>query len=342
MTVTLAGAADVMLRDYMALSPGEHVLITADTNSDEAAWRAVLSAAQLADTNASVLLIPPLPYQGRLADPYITPTLSAAALAADVWVDLTFPYLAGSHLHDQAMEGGRCRYLLGGDMNADGLLRLFGRVDLDQYYAVHKAFDELINNALGRPVRITDNAGTDVSFVIGQRGFEKPRRADKPGTVLVPGSCTMFPEVESVKGRIEVGSVFHEYYTSLPTPMTLEVDGKIRSIHGGGNERSVADRALRRAGSNGEYGYVIHFTHGIHPAARVTGRSFIEDMRTKGNNAIGMGIPWWDPGGGENHPDAILYLQTIDIDEQRVVEDGNIVGPEPLATVAADLLPIVD
>jgi len=136
--------------------------------------------------------------------------------------------------------------------------------------------------------------------------------------------------------------VFHEYYTSLPTPMTLEVDGKIRSIHGGGNERSVADRALRRAGSNGEYGYVIHFTHGIHPAARVTGRSFIEDMRTKGNNAIGMGIPWWDPGGGENHPDAILYLQTIDIDEQRVVEDGNIVGPEPLATVAADLLPIVD
>ena len=80
----------------------------------------------------------------------------------------------------------------------------------------------------------------------------------------------MFPDVDSVQGRIQVGSVFHEYYTALATPLTLEVDGKIKALEGGGNERLVADRALRRA-AGGAYGYVIHFTHGIHPAARVTG-----------------------------------------------------------------------
>ena len=112
---------------------------------------------------------------------------------------------------------------------------------------MHKAFDELINGAIGRPMRITDGAGTDVTFNLGKRGFEKPRRGDKPGGYLVPGSCTMFPEVESVRGQIRVGSVFHEYYTALAEPMFLEIDGKIRALSGGGNERFVADRALRRA-----------------------------------------------------------------------------------------------
>ena len=98
------------------------------------------------------------------------------------------------------------------------------------------------------------------------------------------------------------------------------------------------DRALRRAGG-GEYGYVIHFTHGIHPAARLTGRSFIEDMRVTGNNAVGLGLPWWVPGGGENHPDAILSEQSIWIDGEKLVEDGAFVAPALLAKLGAELAP---
>jgi len=335
----LATAAEVLVRDYMAVRAGEHVLITADTAGDPAVWQAILTAAQLADAQAAIMLLPQLPFQGRLADPYVTPPLRGAALACDVWIDLTFPYLAGSELYDEAMKTQRVRYLLGGDMSADGLVRLFGQVDLDDYYAVHKAFDALVNEAIGKPVKITEGTATDVQFRLGKRGFEKPRRADKPGSVLVPGSCTMFPEVESVKGTIQVGSIFHEYYTALSAPMTLQVDGKIKAIQGGGNERFVADRALRRA-AGGEYGYVIHFTHGIHPAARVTGRSFIEDMRSMGNDAIGMGLPWWVPGGGENHPDAVLYMQSIELDGQRIVEGGAIVGPPKLAALATKLTPL--
>ncbi|NQU72452.1 MAG: hypothetical protein HQ514_18020, partial [Rhodospirillales bacterium] len=272
MSAGLAAAAEVLVRDYMAVKPGEDVIITADTDGDPAVPQAIMAAAQQADARAAILLLPPLPFQGRLADPYVTRPLSGAVLASDVWIDLTFPYLAGSELYDEAMKTERVRYLLGGDMSAEGLTRLFGRVDLDQYYAVHKAFDEMVNAAMGKTVRITDGGGTDVQFKIGQRGLEKPRRGDKPGVYLVPGSCTMFPEVESVQGRIQIGAIFHEYFTPLTEPMTLEVDGKIKAIHGGGNERIVADRALRRAGG-GEYGYIIHFTHGIHPAARATGRS---------------------------------------------------------------------
>lgn len=341
MKAFVAGAAAVLLSDYMALKKGEKLVITADTDSDEVVWGALLSGARQMGARAVVVLIPPLPFQGRLADPYISETLAAAVLESDVWIDLTFPYIAGSKLYDKVIEKNRSRYLLGGDIKGDGLVRLFGRVDLDRYYAVHRAFDDVINKAIGKSVRITDKVGTDVSFKLGKRGFEKPRRADKPGAVLVPGACTMFPNVDTVIGNIQVGSVFHEYYTSLTSPMTLEIDGKIKRLRGGGNERLVADRALRRAGG-GKYGYIIHFTHGIHPAARVTGKSFIEDMRAQGNDAIGMGLPWWAPGGGENHPDAILYMQTIDVDGKRVVEEGNIVGPRSLAKLAAKLQPFYE
>ncbi len=335
----LAAAADVLIRDYMAVKAHESVLITADTESDRRAVDAVMNAAKTAGAKPVVLIAPQLPFQGALADPYIAPTLAGAVAHADVWIDLTFPYIAGSHVYDEAMQAGRVRYLLGGDMGAAGLARLLGQVDLDRYYAVHQAFDEITGAAVGREVRITDALGTDVTFTLAKPGYAKPRRADRPGMVVVPGACTMFPEHESVKGVIRVGATFHEYYTPLADPISLEVDGRIRAIAGGGAERKVLDRALRRAGG-GEFGYVIHFTHGVHPAARVTGTSFIEDMRVAGNDAVGLGIPWWLPGGGENHPDAIVFQQSLWVDGVQIADNGTLVNPPHLTKLADALTPL--
>ena len=334
----LAGAADKLVRDYMAVRPNESVLITADTATDMAVVEAVMNSADAAGDRPALMVIPQLPFQGALADPYIAPSLAAAAMSCDVWLDFTFPYLAGSHVQDEALKTGKLRYLLGGDMGSGGLARLFGKVDLDRYYEVHRAFDEIVTGSIGKTVRITNALGSDVSFALAKPGFAKPRRADKPGMYLVPGSCTMFPERETVRGVITVGAAFHEYYTPLAPPLTLHLDGKVRELSGGGADRKIMDRALRRAGG-GTYGCVIHFTHGIHPAARLTGRSFIEDMRVTGNNAVGLGLPWWVPGGGENHPDAILSEQSIWIDGEKLVEDGAFVAPALLAKLGAELAP---
>ena len=74
-------------------------------------------------------------------------------------------------------------------------------------------------------------------------------------------------------------------------------------------------------------------------AGRPVGR--IEDMRATGNNAVGLGIPFWLPGGGENHPDAILAGQSLWVDGQAIVSDGVIVGPPELARLAERLVPTV-
>ena len=332
----VARAADVLVRDYMAVRAGESVLITADPATDPAVSEAIMVAAARADARPSVLTIPRLPFQGALADPYVPPVVAGAVAGCSVWIDLTFPYLAGSAVADKAIHEGQVRYLLGGDMGANQLARLFGAIDLDAYYEVHRAFDEITAAAIDRPIRITDTHGSDVTFTLAKPGFAKPRRAEGPGLYFVPGSCTMFPATDSVKGALTVVAAFHEYYTRFAEPATLVMDGTIREVTGGGSERPVLQRALRRA-AGGDYGQVIHFTHGVHPAARMTGESFIEDMRAVGNNAVGLGIPFWLPGGGENHPDAIVTEQSIWIDGQQIVEHGAIVAPPCLAALAARL-----
>ena len=331
----LFGAARQVL-DSLGHAASDRLLITTDTAGDQAVVQALAAAALAANGRPVVLCLPQLPYQGKLADPYLPEPLEGAAARADLWIDLTFPYIAGSALHDRIMRQGHARYLLASDLSADALPRLFGGVDLDRYFDVQAGLDALVADAVGETARITTPHGTDVSFTIAKPALVKPRRAQAPGLYLIPGAATLTPEIDTVRGRIMLECVFHEYYTRLAEPIALEVDGRIRTVAGGGAERAILERALRRAGG-GEYGYVIHFTHGLHPAARFTGRCFVEDMRVPGSDAVGLGLPWWQPDGGENHPDGVLSMQSLWIAGTRIVADGAIAAPRGLAERAAAL-----
>ncbi|MCJ9712029.1 hypothetical protein LWS69_23645, partial [Bordetella hinzii] len=76
-----------------------------------------------------------------------------------------------------------------------------------------------------------------------------------------------------------------------------------------------------------------------HPAACFTGTNFIEDIRLPGTNAIGMGLPWWEPGGGENHPDGVVFDQTLSVDAEVLVKDGRFQGPAALRGLHERLVP---
>lgn len=332
----LAVAADVLVRDFMCVRAGEQVLITADAASDTTAVKALLNAARVQGAKAGVFVTPQLPYQGSLADPYISEPLAAAVKSCDVWLDLTFPYMGGSRAHDEAMKAKRARSLLVADLGAAGIARLFGGVDFDRLFALQEALDTLVAEAQGKECRVTCPSGTDVRFTIGKTVTRKLRRTDQPGTYTPPGSAVIYPEIESVRGELVVHAAFHEYHERLFEPFRLKVDGRVRELSGGAGSRSVMERALKRAGG-GEYGSVIHFSYGFHPAARLTGESFIEDIRVRGNNAIGLGIPWWLPGGGENHPDAVVLAQSMWIGGREIVGDGVIVGPRDIVRLEQEL-----
>jgi len=337
-TPELARAALHMLRDYLQVKAGQEVLLTTDTAGDRNLIDALLGACLILDARPSVMTIPQLPMQGCLADPYIPSAIAGAAGSCDVWIDLTFPYIAGSSVQSKIMEHGKVRYLLCSDLTAGSLSRIFGGVGVAQLGELQERLSDLFGTSVGSEVRITTPLGTDVNFILGKPELSEPARVDSPGMFMMPGASTMIPELESVRGKVTVESVFHEYYGLLPTPVTFQMDGRISSFTGGGTHAPILERVLKRAGG-GQYGYIIHFTHGFHPAARFTGTCFVEDMRSVGSNAVGLGLPFWQPGGGENHPDTVMTKQSIWLDGQELIRDGVIVGGGKLAELGAALMP---
>jgi 2,5-dihydroxypyridine 5,6-dioxygenase len=336
----LAKAAIALVRDMMCVVPGEHVLVTSDTGSDKNAVEAIVNASYLLDAKvASMMLAPPLPFQGGLANPYMPDPVVAAAQNCDAWIDLCMPYMAGAEVYDTAMKNGRTRYFLAADIGAGGIIRIFTKADLDQVFVVSDMFNALLAESAGKSCRFTTPLGTDVTFTLAAPEGLAIERATKPGGFFVPGTVMVIPDLESVKGTIVCESTFHEYYTPLEEPYRFEVDGKIQEVTGGGTELRAIKRSLKRAG-NGEYGNIVHFTCGYHPAARFTGKSFIEDQRVVGCNAVGLGLPQWVDGGGENHPDCVMRNQSFWIDGEQVIDEGNIVAPPDLAKAVTDLVPV--
>lgn len=331
--------ADVLVRDHFCIQAGETVLITADAGTDTSIVDAVWGASAAAGARPILLKIPNLPYQGRLADPYVPEVLGRAVESCDVWFDMTFPYLAGSHVHDQAMAAKRTRYLLLGDLDGEGLDRLYGACSLDGLFEAQVSLDKIFADSEGAECRITNPAGSNLQFRLGRAVTKKSRHTRAPGSSTIMGSAIFYPDPDSVRGDLFIDAMFHEFYTLLPKPMHLVVDGRIRAIHDGGGQSVVAERALRRA-SGGDFGRIIHFTVGFHPAARFSGASFIEDIRSQGANAIGLGVPWWEPGGGENHPDAVMTAQSVWVGGVQIVREGAVVHPQGSAEKIAAITKI--
>lgn len=337
----LVRAADVLVRQQFDVRPGEGVLITADHRTQAALLDALLTAILRVEARPVVATIPRLPFQGALADPYLPDTLAAAAAESDVWLDLTFPYIAGSTMHDRAMKARRARYALLATADADSFARLYGGVDFGALMDYQMAIVDYLDGKAGASARFTCPLGTDVGFTLDKVKLKRERIARTPGMHTVPGAQSLYPLLDSVAGHVVLQAMFDEHYRLLRRPITIQVDGRLRGFSGAAAEDSPRlDRALRRAGGGQGYGFLIHFTMGFHPAARVTGANFIEDIRALGTNAIGMGLPWWEPGGGENHPDGIVLDQSLWIDGEAIIDAGRIVGPVALMQLYERVQPV--
>ncbi|HLW23205.1 MAG TPA: hypothetical protein VKT22_02455 [Steroidobacteraceae bacterium] len=326
----LSRAARALVHEHFDVQPDEEVLISADGRTESALIDALVAAVLAAGAQPMVMSIPALPYQGTLADPFVPAALGAAAAASDVWLDLCFPYLAGSTLHDRAMQAGRTRYALLASAGAASFARLYGSVDFAALMDCQCAWVDYLDARAGATVRFTCPSGSDVRFTLDKIKLKRERVARSPGMHTVPGAQSLYPVLSSVTGRIVLHALFDEHYRPLRRPITLAVDGRLEGFEGAAAEdRPCLERALRRAGG-GEGVRLIHFTLAFHPGARNTGRHFIEDIRSLGTNAIGMGLPWWEQGGGENHPDGIVFDQSLWLDGEPVLEAGRIVGPPGL------------
>lgn len=339
----LIRAARTLVREHFDVQSGDQVLVTADSGTEPALVDAVSAALHDAAARPLVALIPRLPFQGSLADPFLPAALGAAAAASDVWFDLCFPYLAGSTLHATALGAARPRYALIATAGADSFARLYGGVGFAALLDYQLALVDYLDAKAGTRARFICPLGTDVGFTLDRVKLRRERVARTPGMHTTPGAQNLYPAPSSVSGRVVLQALFDEHYRLLRRPITLEVggDGYVGPCNGAAaDDAPRLERALDRASGGQGRARLIHFTLGFHPAARVTGTHFIEDIRAFGANAIGMGLPWWEAGGGENHPDGVILDQSLWIDGELIVDGGRIVGPAPLMSIYERVVPI--
>src|SRR3546814_10569120 len=120
------------------------------------------------------------------------------------------------------MAADRCRYGLIATSSAASLERLYGAVDYKALLDFNLGFMEFVGGAAGETVRFTCPAGTDVSFKLAELKLTRSRVKDAPGMDTVPGAQSLYPLLDSVRGKIVIQSLFDEDYRHLRLPITID------------------------------------------------------------------------------------------------------------------------
>ena len=95
-------------------------------------------------------------------------------------------------------------------------------------------------------VACTNRMGTDVKFTFAKLEGLSLSAAERPGGYFVPGTVLLIPEMETVRGVIKCETVFHEYYTHMREPLSLQIDGTVREVSGEGSEARVNEPCTQK------------------------------------------------------------------------------------------------
>lgn len=329
----LGKAADVLMWDMFELKPGETIVITADTESDERVVNAAaLSAFAVGAKPMVIWLASPLGV-GKAADPMLpVEALTAVLCEADAWVEFNNKWLLYSTPFEVAMEKNkRLRYLCLVGMDVDMMVRVIGRVDkqvLSEF--LHKATD-LTERA--KHVRITTPAGTNLEFdnEPGQSFTCDDGTASEPGMHMLAGQIGWVPRLESINGTLVFDGSLDPPAGLLKQPVVLKIEeGRIVDIQGG--EQALQFKAWLESFDDPNMFRLAHVCYGFNPGAKLTG-NILEDERVWGSTEWGMGyLSPVDalPEGiqAKSHCDGICLNSTVWLDGEKILDEGGVVHPE--------------
>jgi len=318
----LAAAARKLLHEAMPVKPGEQVVITADTSSDERVVWATAQAAYALGATPSIMWYETLP-NPCLSPP---PPVARALKEADVWIEYSVAYTLYSDAHQDAVAAG-CRYFCLSGMDVDMMVRTIGEVNYPVLERMASALYELSHEA--REIRITSPAGTDLvvepdpqapstftqmgagegggysQMLAGQSWFEE--LADTfHGTLVFDGA--IWPPAE-------LGLLRH--------PVEITIDkGRIVGIEGGAEARTF-ERWLDAFDDPSMY-LVDHACYGFNPGVRRLTGNILEDERLFGCMQFGIGRARL---GAPSHTDGIVTSPSVWAGKVQLEGEGVYVHP---------------
>jgi len=335
----LAKAAHIIIFDMLKVKKGESVLITVDSMND---FRPAEECAKMAEAAGAKVMVAwhstPKGY-GKATEPYLPEPLKVCIPEADAWIEFNNQWLLYSSAWDKAITNGRTRYLCLGGLDTVRVCRCIGAMDFEAQTAFQNKLVEMTKNA--KKVRMTNPAGTDLTFENGDRPVTNELGADTPGPHFLPGNIAWAPLEETINGTIVFDGTFSGGGEAdiglLKNPITLKVEkGRIVEISGG-EEAEIMQNWLNKLDDDRMY-YLAHATYGVNPGAKLEGMC-CEDERMWGCTEWGFGQQgsYFEGSLGEaaSHGDGTCLNSSVWLDGVQILDKGVFVEPTLKALATA-------
>jgi 2,5-dihydroxypyridine 5,6-dioxygenase len=330
----LGRAAEILTRELFKLKPGETIVITADTESDERVVDATARAAFACGAKPMVVWLASPLGVGKAADPmFPTESLYGALMGADAWVEYNNQWIFYSNVYDRVMKDNKkLRYSCLVGMNVDMMVRTIGRIDYPALEKFMARITDLTKNA--NEVRITNPAGMDVTFknTPEHRGAYSLGYCDTPGAHMMAGQIYWAIDLNTLNGKIVFDGSINPPLRLVKEPVVLHIKkGDIVKFEGG--KDAVEYEAWLRGFNDPNMLKIAHICYGFNPGAKLTG-DVVEDERVWGAIEWGIGNMAWRPAA--SHSDGICLNVSVWLDGKQILDKGKSVDKE-LAKLANKL-----
>ncbi|MDH4208146.1 MAG: hypothetical protein OEV76_04660 [Anaerolineae bacterium] len=297
----LAAAARKVVEVAMPVKPGEQVVITADTSSDERVVWATAQAVYAMGATPSVIWYEALP------NPCMDPPapVALALTVADVWIEFAVAYTLYSEAHGRAVAAG-CRHFCLPGMDVDMMVRTIGQVNYPVLEEMACALYELSHQA--KEMHIASQAGTDLVVQTNPQAaptFTQMGAGERGGYSQILAGQSWFEELaDTFDGTLVFdGALWPPAELGLlQGPVKLTIDrGRIVGIEGGAEARTF-QRWLDSFGDSAMY-LVDHACYGFNPGVTRLSGNILEDERLFGCMQFGIGRARL---GAPSHTDGIV------------------------------------
>jgi 2,5-dihydroxypyridine 5,6-dioxygenase len=338
----LVGQATAVLLGNLSLRSGDEVLIVSDETVSADLVEALRSAAVVAGIRAYVLVYEPLTYRpmaefgmfagaSRLADGIAVPKglesalLSCQAIAlatSDLEMSLFSP--AFKNVLARGARVASLTYL-----TTESAIRLLP-AHVDEVFELRDLTDRgTAALAEARDVRVTSDAGTDITLRVGQYVGRSSNGVLMPGQrqTLPAGQVGRVPDDRTANGTIVIDrSIAANDFKPLAEPVAFTVeDGYVTRVEGG-----LEANKLRHWLANHRDREIYHVTElafGTNRRCRLTGVAApCEDTHTAGCVSFALGADVHIGGGTQApaHIDMTMWNATLELDGTPVVEEGRL------------------
>lgn len=336
----MSGLAAMVTRriaeEFLAIQPGEQVLILTDTETAPDFPHGLAAAANQLGADGNILIMPPS-FRGDL-ERAISPVALGALEKCQVYVPMTAT--TGHSVHDMNVarlfiQEKKLRMYVAGGFHGGDLASALHAMNTHDYSVVldnTKRLAEPLN--IGKDIHVTSKAGTDLRASIDGVGYYLDAGyAREAGTVcnLPAGEAWGGPLEFTGEGQIVVdGAIAMNIGTRPvnPNPVVLTIEkGRVTKV-GGGPEAATL-RGIIETVKDADV--LAEFSLGTNPYMRLNGDCNHNDKKVYGTAHVALGHNAFQiyPHGSIHagvHIDMVLTKPTVKVDGRILVDNGQPVG----------------